>query len=58
MANSSSRLETLASELNYAPSEELYWQQGRSTENDFLYVTTTRLRIHQGCLLGQRGSLT
>jgi adenine-specific DNA-methyltransferase len=33
--------------FNYAPSEELYWQQGRSSENDFLYVTTQTLTREQ-----------
>ena len=33
--------------FTYAPSEELYWQQGRSTENDFLYVTTQTLTRDQ-----------
>ena len=33
--------------FNYAPSEELYWQQGHSTENDFLYVTTQTLTREQ-----------
>ncbi len=35
--------------FRYQPSEEFYWQQGRSTENDFLYVTTqtlTREQLH------------
>lgn len=27
----------------YSPSEELYWQHGRSTESDFIYVTTRAL---------------
>ncbi|HSV74762.1 MAG TPA: site-specific DNA-methyltransferase [Chthonomonadales bacterium] len=27
----------------YAPSDTVYWQQGRSTERDFLYVTTQTL---------------
>jgi len=27
----------------YAPSEEVYWQQGHSTETDFIYVTTQTL---------------
>jgi adenine-specific DNA-methyltransferase len=27
----------------YAPSDTVYWQQGRSTEQDFLYVTTQNL---------------
>jgi adenine-specific DNA-methyltransferase len=31
----------------YAPSDELYWQQGRSTENDFIYVTTQTLTRDQ-----------
>ncbi len=26
--------------FTYAPSDELYWQHGRSTETDFIYVTT------------------
>ena len=29
--------------FTYAPSETVYWQQGRSTERDFLYVTTATL---------------
>lgn len=29
--------------FTYAPSETVYWQQGRSTERDFLYVTTAHL---------------
>jgi adenine-specific DNA-methyltransferase len=33
--------------FTYAPSGELYWQQGRSTENDFLYVTTQTLTREQ-----------
>jgi adenine-specific DNA-methyltransferase len=33
--------------FTYAPSEELYWQQGRSTESDFLYVTTQTLTRDQ-----------
>jgi adenine-specific DNA-methyltransferase len=31
----------------YQPSESLYWQQGRSTERDFLYVTTATLTPEQ-----------
>jgi adenine-specific DNA-methyltransferase len=27
----------------YEPSQEVYWQQGRSTERDFIYVTTQSL---------------
>jgi adenine-specific DNA-methyltransferase len=33
--------------FSYAPSEELYWQQGRSSENDFIYVTTQTLTREQ-----------
>jgi adenine-specific DNA-methyltransferase len=36
--------------FTYAPSETLYWQQGYSTERDFLYVTTAHLtpeQLHQ-----------
>ncbi len=29
--------------FTYAPSEDLYWQQGHSTESDFIYVTTQSL---------------
>jgi len=29
--------------FRYEPSETVYWQQGRSTERDFLYVTTAHL---------------
>lgn len=31
----------------YAPSEEIYWQQGHSTEADFIYVTTQTLSREQ-----------
>lgn len=31
----------------YAPSETVYWQQGRAAENSFLYVTTQRLSREQ-----------
>jgi adenine-specific DNA-methyltransferase len=31
----------------YAPSEEVYWQHGHSTENDFIYVTTQTLTREQ-----------
>lgn len=31
----------------YAPSDELYWQQGHSTETDFIYVTTQTLSREQ-----------
>ena len=31
----------------YAPSETAYWQHGRSTERDFIYVTTQQLSHDQ-----------
>ena len=33
--------------FTYAPSDSVYWQQGRSTERDFLYVTTAQLNHDQ-----------
>lgn len=33
--------------FTYAPSEDIYWMQGRSTETDFIYVTTQRLTHEQ-----------
>lgn len=33
--------------FTYAPSDALYWQHGRSTERDFLYVTTQVLSLSQ-----------
>ncbi len=33
--------------FTYAPSETIYWQHGRSTERDFLYVTTASLSHDQ-----------
>ena len=33
--------------FTYAPSETLYWQQGHSTEQDFLYTTTANLSHDQ-----------
>ena len=33
--------------FNYAPSEVLWWQQGRSSERDFIYVTTQTLSAEQ-----------
>ncbi len=33
--------------FTYAPSDSLYWQQGRSTERDFIYVTTANLNHEQ-----------
>jgi adenine-specific DNA-methyltransferase len=33
--------------FNYAPSDAVYWQHGRSTERDYLYVTTAQLNHEQ-----------
>jgi adenine-specific DNA-methyltransferase len=33
--------------FKYAPSDTVYWQQGQSSENDFLYVTTQTLTREQ-----------
>lgn len=33
--------------FTYLPSETVYWQQGRSTEQDFIYVTTQNLSHEQ-----------
>ncbi|MFT3718576.1 site-specific DNA-methyltransferase [Pseudorhodoferax sp.] len=33
--------------FTYAPSETLWWQQGRSSERDFIYVTTQTLSAEQ-----------
>ena len=33
--------------FRYAPSDTIYWQQGHSTERDFLYVTTQHLTADQ-----------
>jgi adenine-specific DNA-methyltransferase len=33
--------------FTYAPSDAVYWQQGKSTERDFIYVTTQHLRAEQ-----------
>ena len=33
--------------FTYAPSDAHYWQQGYSTENDFIYVTTQTLNAEQ-----------
>jgi adenine-specific DNA-methyltransferase len=47
--------------FTYAPSEGVYWQQGRSTETDFIYVTTqTITRDHLTALseeVGKKRSL-
>jgi adenine-specific DNA-methyltransferase len=33
--------------FQYAPSDTIYWQQGHSTERDFIYVTTQHLNTSQ-----------
>lgn len=33
--------------FTYAPSQDLYWQHGHSTESDFIYVTTQSLNSEQ-----------
>ena len=33
--------------FTYAPSDSVYWQQGHSTERDFIYVTTANLSREQ-----------
>lgn len=33
--------------FSYLPSDTVYWQHGRSTERDFLYVTTAHLNTEQ-----------
>lgn len=33
--------------FTYAPSDAVYWQQGHSTEQDFIYVTTQTLSVEQ-----------
>jgi adenine-specific DNA-methyltransferase len=33
--------------FTYAPSDTIYWQHGRSTERDFIYVTTAHLTHDQ-----------
>ena len=33
--------------FTYAPSSDLYWQHGHSTESDFIYVTTQSLNAEQ-----------
>lgn len=38
----------------YAPSESAYWQHGRSTENDFIYVTTQKLSRDQLSALSEQ----
>src|SRR5258708_18944634 len=33
--------------FTYSPSDAVYWQQGHSTERDFIYVTTQTLGVEQ-----------
>lgn len=33
--------------FTYAPSDSVYWQQGHSTERDFIYITTAKLSHEQ-----------
>jgi adenine-specific DNA-methyltransferase len=33
--------------FTYAPGEQVYWQQGRSSESDYIYVTTQTLTRQQ-----------
>jgi len=43
--------------FTYAPSEEVYWQHGHSTESDFIYVTTQTLtRSHLAAISEEVGS--
>lgn len=39
--------------FTYAPSETLYWQQGHSSERDFIYVTTQTLNREQLAALAE-----
>lgn len=39
--------------FTYAPSDSVYWQQGRSTERDFIYVTTQKLTHAQLAALSE-----
>lgn len=39
--------------FTYAPSPDIYWQQGHSSENDFLYVTTQTLGPEQLAALSE-----
>jgi adenine-specific DNA-methyltransferase len=39
--------------FTYAPSEVLWWQQGRSSERDFIYVTTQTLSAEQLAALSE-----
>lgn len=39
--------------FTYAPSDSVYWEHGRSTERDFIYVTTQKLTHSQLAALGE-----
>ncbi len=39
--------------FTYAPSDSVYWQQGHSTERDFIYVTTQKLTRAQLAVLSE-----
>jgi adenine-specific DNA-methyltransferase len=39
--------------FTYAPSDSVYWQHGRSTERDFIYVTTQKLTHAQLAALSE-----
>jgi adenine-specific DNA-methyltransferase len=39
--------------FTYAPSPDVYWQQGNSSEADFLYVTTQTLRLDELAALSE-----
>jgi adenine-specific DNA-methyltransferase len=39
--------------FTYAPSPNLYWQHGRSTERDFIYITTQTLTREQLAMLSE-----
>jgi adenine-specific DNA-methyltransferase len=39
--------------FTYAPSDAVFWQHGRSTERDFIYVTTQKLTHAQLAVLGE-----
>lgn len=52
--NAAMLAEAMCKQMNftYAPSEEVYWQHGHSTEQDFIYVTTQTLSRQQLQKLG------
>ena len=39
--------------FTYAPSPDVYWQQGHSSERDFLYVTTQTLGPNELAVLSE-----